>query len=89
VDEYKLAGLFFSFVLILSIRRSKKKLKTFLLSMAIFTVVSFLVLLSILFLPVNNAPALGHLATDTGRMAGTLAAVFYSGKTRENSPRSV
>jgi membrane associated rhomboid family serine protease len=89
VNEYNLTGLFFSIVLILSIRRSKKKLKTFVLSIAIFTIVSFLVLLSILFLPVNNAGALGHLATDTGRMAGILTAFIYSRKTREDVPQSV
>jgi hypothetical protein len=89
VNEFNPTGMLFLFVLILSIRRSKKKLKTFFLSIAILTIVSFLVLLSILFLPVNSDRALVLLATDTGRMAGTMTAFIYSRKTREDAPHSV
>ena len=89
MNEFNPTGLLFSMVLILSITRSKKKLKTFFLSIAILTIVSFIVLLPILFLPANNSGALGHLAADTGRMAGSITAFFYSRKTREDAPQSV
>jgi len=89
VNEFNPSGLFFSVVLILSIRRSRKKLKTFLLSIAVFTIVSFIVLLSVLILPANNDVALGYLAADTGRMAGAITAFIYSTKNREVTPQSV
>jgi len=89
MNEYNPTGLLFSMVLILSITRSKKKLKTCFLSIAILVIVSLIVFIAILFLPMNNAAALGHLAADTGRMAGTMTAFFYSRKTREDAPQSV
>jgi hypothetical protein len=89
VNEYNLADLFFTAVLLISVMRSQKKLKTFLFSIAALMIVSFIVWLSILFLPVNSDVALGHLAADTGKMAGMMTAYFYSRKTREGSPRSV
>jgi hypothetical protein len=77
MNEFNPTGLLFSMVLILSIKRSKKKLKTCLLSFAIFIGVSFAAVLPIVFLPANNARALGHLAADAGQMAGTMMAIFY------------
>lgn len=89
MNEFNPTGLLFSMVLILSIRRSKKKLSTCFLSIAILVVVSFIVLLPILFLPANNVVALARLAADAGRMAGTMTAIFYSRKTKEDAPQSV
>jgi threonine/homoserine/homoserine lactone efflux protein len=89
VNEFNPTGLLFWMVLILSVTRSKKKLKTCLLSIAVLAIVSFAVFLSILVLPANSARALGLLATDTGRFAGTMTAFFYSRKTREDAPHSV
>jgi hypothetical protein len=89
MNEFNPTGLLFSMVLIWSITRSKRKLKTFFLSIATLAIVSFIVLLLILFLPANNARQLGHLAADAGRLAGTMTAFFYSRKTREDAPRSV
>jgi hypothetical protein len=89
MKEFNPTGLLFTMVFVLSIRRSKRKLRTGFLSIAVFSIVSFMVLLAIVFLPANNAGALGHLAADTGRMAGTMTAFFYSRKTREDAPQSV
>ena len=76
-------------VLILSITRSKKKLRTFLLSFAATMLVCFMVGLSIFFIPANNTGALSKLAVDTGRMAGIVTAFIYSQRTREDAPQSV
>lgn len=89
MNEYNPTGLLFLLVLILSIKRSRKKLKTFLLSFGVSIVVSFLVLLSMFFLPVDRGSALGRLAADTGRMAGIMTAIIYSRKTRDDAPQSV
>jgi hypothetical protein len=89
MNEFNPTGLLFSMVLILSIMRSKKKLKTFCLSIAILMIASFIALLPIPFLPANNAGALGHLAVDAGRMAGAMTAIVYSRKTREHASQSV
>ena len=89
MNDINPTGLLFSMVLIQSIKRSKKKLKTFFLSIAVVMGVNLVALFPILFLPASNDGALGHLAADTGRIAGTMAALFYSRKTREDAPRSV
>jgi hypothetical protein len=89
MSEFNPTGLLFLMVLIPSITRSKKKLKTCFLSIAILVIVSFIVLLPLLFLPANDTGALGHLAADTGRMAGAITAFSYSRKTREDAPQSV
>jgi hypothetical protein len=89
VSEINPTGLLFWMVLALSVKRSKKKLKTCLLSLAVLFVVSFMVLLLILFLPAGSTRAVGPLAADTGNFAGILTAIFYSSKTREITPRSI
>ena len=89
MNEFSPTGLLFSMVLMLSIRNSKKKLKTFTLSIAVLVIVSFMALLPILFLPANNVGALSHLAADAGRVAGAMTAIFYSRKTREDASQSV
>jgi hypothetical protein len=89
MNEFNPTGMLFLLVLVLSITRSKKKLKTCFLSIAILMIVAFIVSLPGLFLPANNTGALSQLAVDAGRMAGTITAFLYSRKTREDAPQPV
>lgn len=89
MNEYDAPRLFYLVALLISLARTRKRWRTFLYSIAAQMVVGFAVLLTLIFFPGESLKALGHLAGDSGRLAGAIVAFFYSTKNRDRAPKSI